>query len=95
MIDYWQYTGDATYNAVAAAGMIWQKGDNEDLMPSNWSQSMGNDDQGFWAMTTMSAAETNFREPPAGEPGWLALTQAVFNEQAGRYDAEASRCGGG
>jgi len=96
LIDYWYYTGDTTYNNVAAAGMIWQKGENDDLMPANWSQSMGNDDQGFWAMTMMTAAESNFQNPPSGNPGWLALVQAVFNEQAGRYDEEVGpRCGGG
>jgi mannan endo-1,6-alpha-mannosidase len=97
LIDYWYYTNDSTYNDVAAAGMIWQKGENDDLMPSNWSQSMGNDDQGFWALTTMTAAETNFQNPPAKQPGWLALTQAVFNEMVVRYETEVQQghCGGG
>lgn len=41
----------------------------------------------------MSAAELNFPDPPANEPSWLSLAQAVFNEQARRW--ETSKCGGG
>ncbi len=44
-------------------------------------------------MTAMTAAEFGFRDPPPDEPQWLALAQAVFNSQAGRYDDET--CGGG
>ena len=35
----------------------------------------------------------NFPDPPKGKPSWLALSQAVFNLQAGRWDRE--HCGGG
>ena len=41
----------------------------------------------------MSAAEMKFPDPPAKSPSWLALAQAVFNEQASRWDT--TRCGGG
>lgn len=41
----------------------------------------------------MSAAELKFENPPSGQPSWLALAQAVFNEQASRWDS--STCGGG
>ncbi|KAG0652239.1 6-D-mannanase DCW1 [Hyphodiscus hymeniophilus] len=92
LIDYWHYTGDTSYNNVTAAGIQWQTGQNDDMMPSNWSQSMGNDDQGFWGMTAMTAAETNFQNPTADQPGWLALAQAVFNTQAIRPD---NTCNGG
>ena len=92
LIDYWHYTGDTSYNAVTEAGIQWQTGANDDMMPANWSQSMGNDDQGFWGMTAMLAAETNFQNPASNQPGWLALAQAVFNTQAARPD---SYCGGG
>lgn len=92
LIDYWHYTGDTSYNDAAMKGIQWQVGENQDMMPSNWSQSMGNDDQAFWGMTAMLAAETNFPNPPANQPGWLALAQAVFNTQARRPDGE---CAGG
>jgi len=62
-------------------------------MPPNQSQSLGNDDQCFWALTTMSAAEKRYPNPPDNLPQWLSLSQAVFNTQAARWDTES--CGGG
>jgi mannan endo-1,6-alpha-mannosidase len=53
----------------------------------------GNDDQVFWAFSAMSAAELKFEDPGTGQPSWLALAQAVFNEQASRWDM--GTCGGG
>lgn len=44
-------------------------------------------------MAAMTAAETNFQNPPADQPQWLALAQAVFNTQASRWDPTS--CGGG
>lgn len=40
----------------------------------------------------MSAAELKFPDPPADQPQWLALAQAVFNVQAPKIDGV---CGGG
>ncbi|KAI1370199.1 glycoside hydrolase family 76 protein [Hypoxylon crocopeplum] len=94
MIDYWHYTGDTTYNDVVTEAMLWQVGPNKDYMPPNVTASLGNDDQGFWGMSAMLAAEVNFPDPPSDQPQWLALAQAVFNTQAdpGRHD---TTCGGG
>lgn len=94
LIDYWHLTGDDTYNDVVTTAMQFQTGPNADYMPPNVTQSLGNDDQGFWGMSAMLAAEVNFPNPPADEPQWLALAQAVFNTQAapGRHDAS---CNGG
>lgn len=93
LIDYWHYTGDSSYNDVASAGILHQVGENLDMMPKNWSQSMGNDDQAFWGMTAMLAAELKFPDPPKDQPQWLALAQAVFNTQVPRIDYQ--HCGGG
>ena len=93
MVDYWYYTGDTTYNEVTSEGLLFQVGPNNDFMPPNQTLTEGNDDQGFWGMAVMSAAEYNFPNPPAGRPGWLALAQAVFNTQAARWDTQ--HCGGG
>jgi mannan endo-1,6-alpha-mannosidase len=41
----------------------------------------------------MSAAETKFDNPGPKQPQWLALAQAVFNNQANRWDNE--HCNGG
>ncbi|OIW29599.1 cell wall glycosyl hydrolase [Coniochaeta ligniaria NRRL 30616] len=93
MIDYWALTGDTTYNAVTTQAILHQAGDDADFMPKNQTRTEGNDDQGFWAMAAMSAAENNFPNPPSDQPQWLALAQAVFNEYATRWDA--ATCGGG
>lgn len=44
-------------------------------------------------MAVLSAAEYRFPNPPANQPQWLALAQAVFNTQAARWDTTS--CGGG
>ena len=93
MIDYWRYTGDTSYNDVTSQALQFQVGDKNDYMPVNQTKNEGNDDQGFWAMAAMLAAETNFPNPPTDKPQWLALAQAVFNEFATRWDTE--HCGGG
>lgn len=62
-------------------------------MPPNQSKSLGNDDQAFWGMAAMSAAEANFPNPPADKPQWLSLALAVFNSQTVRWDTTS--CGGG
>jgi len=93
MIDYWYYTGDTTYNDITSQALLFQTGSNADYMPPNQTKTEGNDDQGFWGMAAMSAAETNFRNPPSNQPQWLALAQAVWNTQVARWDP--TTCGGG
>ncbi|KAI1197207.1 glycoside hydrolase family 76 protein [Nemania serpens] len=93
MIDYWFYTGDESYNNATTQAMLHQVGDDKDYMPTNQTRTLGNDDQGFWAMAAMSAAENNFPNPPSDQPQWLALAQAVFNEYVDRWDPDT--CGGG
>lgn len=93
MIDYWHYTGDTSYNDVTSQALLFQVGPDDDYMPPNQTLDEGNDDQGFWGMAAMLAAETNFPNPPSDQPQWLALAQAVFNEMASRWDP--STCGGG
>jgi mannan endo-1,6-alpha-mannosidase len=73
--------------------MIHQAGKKGDFMPENQTYTEGNDDQCFWALSAMIAAERNFPAPPSETPSWLAMVQAVFNEQANRWDTSA--CGGG
>jgi len=93
-IDYWHLTGDATYNELIEEGMLHQVGDNNDYQPLNHTASLGNDDQGFWGMSAMLAAENKFPNPPEDKPQWLALAQAVWTTQAApeRHD---DTCGGG
>ncbi|KAI8949831.1 glycosyl hydrolase family 76-domain-containing protein [Xylaria longipes] len=93
LIDYWYYTGDTTYNDITQQGMLHQTGPYNDYMPMNQTLTEGNDDQGFWGMAAMTAAEYNFQNPEHGQPQWLALAQAVFNTQAARWEVE--HCNGG
>lgn len=95
LIDYWFLTGDASHNDLIKQGILWQVGPNWDFMPPNYTITMGNDDQGFWAMTAMTAAEEKFPDPPPDEPQWLALTQAVFNAMATPERWQEDTCGGG
>ncbi|KAH8687157.1 glycoside hydrolase family 76 protein [Tricladium varicosporioides] len=93
MVDYWYYTGDTTYNAVVKQALLSQIGTDNDYMPTNQTKTEGNDDQGFWGMAAMTAAEEKFEDPSSDYPGWLALAQAVFNTMAARWDDTS--CGGG
>lgn len=93
MLNYVYYTGDTSYNDAIMGAMLHQAGPNNVYMPKNQSRTLGNDDQGFWGLAAMTAAETNFVNPPEGSPQWLALAQGVFNTQAERWSEEV--CGGG
>lgn len=92
LIQYWHLTGDSQYNSLVSEGIQFQQGPNGDFMPPNQTKSEGNDDQGIWALAAMSAAESQFPAPQNGTP-WVALADAVFNDQAARWDTQT--CGGG
>lgn len=93
MIDYWKYTGDSTYNDIVQASLLSQAGPDRNYMEPNVTAFIGNDDQSFWSLSAMLAAESNFQNPPETDPQWLALAQAVFNTQTGpgRRDGRSSR----
>ncbi|KUI52778.1 Mannan endo-1,6-alpha-mannosidase DCW1 [Cytospora mali] len=93
MVDYWFLTKDESYTDVITQALLHQTGDDRDYMPANQTRTEGNDDQGFWAMAAMSAAENKFPNPPSDQPQWLALAQAVFNEYTTRWDS--ATCNGG
>ena len=93
LIDYWFYTGDTTWNDITIQAMLWQASPTDNFMPPNQTKALGNDDQGFWGVAAMAAAERKFPDPPPDKPQWLALVQGVFNSQAARWDAQT--CGGG
>ncbi|KAL4952165.1 mannan endo-1,6-alpha-mannosidase [Aspergillus filifer] len=65
LIQYWFWTGDDTYNDMIRQGMLHQRGSN-DFFPRNSSTYLGNDDQMFWGLAAMTAAELGF---PEGYPG--------------------------
>ncbi|KAK8857269.1 glycoside hydrolase family 76 protein [Apiospora arundinis] len=81
LLDYQHHTGDKDYERIVSEALLFQVGDDRDYNPANWSASMGNDDQAFWGMSAMIAAEVGFKDPPKEQPQWLSLVQAVFNDQ--------------
>lgn len=93
MLDYWYFMQNDTYNDKIMAALLHQTGDNNDYVPLNQSTTEGNDDQAFWGIAVMQAAERKFPNPPDDKPQWLYLAQAVFNTMALRWDSET--CGGG
>ena len=93
LVEYWYYTGDTEWNDITTQALLHQAGDEANFMPTNQSRTLGNDDQAFWGISVMSAAEVRYPNPPKDKPQWLALAQAVFNTQVVRWDKQ--RCGGG
>ncbi|KAJ5632753.1 Mannan endo-1-6-alpha-mannosidase DCW1 [Penicillium lividum] len=91
LLQYWHFTGDTTYNDELRVGLEWQAGDG-DYMPSNYSSYLGNDDQMFWGLAAMTAAELAFADASSGY-SWLSLAQGVFNTQIKRWDT--TTCDGG
>lgn len=81
LLDYRHHTGDKQFDDTISEAMLFQVGPNADFMPPNWTASMGNDDQAFWALSAMLATEVGYTDPPEDQPQWLSLAQAVFNEQ--------------
>jgi Glycosyl hydrolase family 76 len=61
LIDYWYYTGDSTYNEVVSQGMLFQVGKDQDYLPQNQSNGMGNDDQGMLRSFHLLRAITNIQ----------------------------------
>ena len=53
----------------------------------------GNDDQGFWVLAAMTAAEQQLPNPSTSNTTWLDLGTNVFNLQVSRWNT--SSCGGG
>lgn len=94
LINYWQYTGDDSYQATVLQALRHQIGPDKNFNPPNQSKNMGIDDQDFWAFAAMEAAEAGIPDvDEEGFPSWLALAQAVWNFQVPLW--ETSTCGGG
>jgi hypothetical protein len=77
VIEYWYHTNDTSYNPSVTAGILSQVGTDQDFLPIDQTKMEGNDDQGFWGMAAMTAAEVNYPNPLSDHPQWLALAQAV------------------
>lgn len=60
-------------------------------MPANQTKTLGNDDQSFWGLASLSAYEAKLPEPTSGS--WLDFAKNVFDTQTVRWDTQS--CGGG
>ncbi|KAL9624252.1 MAG: hypothetical protein Q9160_001499 [Pyrenula sp. 1 TL-2023] len=93
MVNYWHYTGDDTWASVTQEALVSQLSETNDFMEPAERFDLGNDDQAFWALAAMSAAEYSFPAPPAPHPDWLTICANVFNDYVSRWNT--STCGGG
>ncbi|KAF2703714.1 glycoside hydrolase family 76 protein [Pleomassaria siparia CBS 279.74] len=87
LLSYAQTTGDSQYNSLVQNTILGQATGTKDFMTVD---ATGNDDQAWWALAALTAAENNLPSP--GVP-WLTLAQNVFNEQKARWDT--TKCNGG
>lgn len=93
VMDYSYYFDNDTYIPVIIESMMYQKGDDSNFMPLNQTTTEGNDDQVFWGIAAIQAAERNFTNPGGDNPTWFELATATFNKMKNRWDL--SSCGGG
>ncbi|KAK8214002.1 glycosyl hydrolase family 76-domain-containing protein [Phyllosticta capitalensis] len=93
MVDYWAYTGDAQYNDAIKKALEAQAGPTNSFTRDEWRKEFGNDDQAFWALSAMSAAEQSFPALSSPAQGYATLAANVFTAQLARWDTTS--CGGG
>jgi len=98
MLDYWRYTGDDTYNAVTLEALTAQNGNTTDpgmaFLPVNQTARASNDDQGFWAMAGMQAAELGLPSQD-GQVAWLDLAKGAFEAFTIRWGLDSTVCENG
>lgn len=94
LVDYSHYTGDSSYDATVGQAIVSQASPTVDFMMPNQHFDLGNDDQVFWALTAMSAAEYDFAVP-SGSPSdiYYQLSMNTFNDMTGRWNL--TQCDGG
>ncbi|XBW34834.1 hypothetical protein QEN19_000401 [Hanseniaspora menglaensis] len=90
---------NTTFNSKLQDALIAQSGTSWDFMPESQTMVEGNDDQGVWGLTLMTAAERNFSRAANGTesrkniPEWVTMAQSIYNTMYARWDT--SSCGGG
>ena len=94
LVDYSAYTGDKGYDYTIQEAIHAQASSTDDFMMPEQRLNLGNDDQVFWALAAMSAAEYRFPVRSDLLPSlYLILARNVFDDQAARWNT--STCGGG
>lgn len=82
-------TGDSQYNALLSNTLVSQVTGTNDFMTPD---ATGNDDQAWWGLAAMSAAEYGLPAASGALP-WIEYARNVFNTQKARWNTE--RCNGG
>jgi mannan endo-1,6-alpha-mannosidase len=97
MIEYSHYTGGTTYNNVTYQALTHQLSlsPTSDFNIPAEGFDTGNDDQAFWVIAAMSAAEYGFPEPPSPLPSWLQVVINAFESFVQRWALDSTTCGGG
>jgi mannan endo-1,6-alpha-mannosidase len=97
MLEYWHYTGDTSYNNASYQALTHQLSlsPNNDFNIPGEAFDTGNDDQAFWVIVAMSAAEYGFTEPAAPLPSWLQVVVNAWETFVLRWAIDSSTCGGG
>jgi mannan endo-1,6-alpha-mannosidase len=93
LINYWAYAGDDALVETIQQGLSFQVGAEDNFMPPNQTATLGNDDQSFWALAAMSAAEHGLPVPSGSNVTWYELARNAFDTQVARWDEDA--CAGG
>jgi mannan endo-1,6-alpha-mannosidase len=88
ILNYASTTGDQQYTSLLQNTILSQAIAGNDFMTVD---ATGNDDQAWWALAAMTAAENNI--PQSGPIAWLDLARNVFNEQKSRWGGDT--CNGG
>ena len=91
LIDYFALTNDSEYNNRISEALQHQLGDYNAFMPPNQTKVLGNSDQSFWALASLSAHEAKLPAPASGS--WLKFAQNAFDTQVARWDD--ATCDGG
>ena len=90
LLNYGPTTGDWQYEEMLKNTIVTQATATNDFMTID---ATGNDDQAWWALAALTAAEN--KVPQLGGIAWVDLARNVFNEQRQRYEDGANTCGGG
>jgi mannan endo-1,6-alpha-mannosidase len=95
LLHYWYQTGDDAHNEIIGEALRFQLSPDNNYAPANQTKALGNDDQSFWALAAMTAAEYGFPSDVLEDVNttWVEIATNVFEDQAARWDEQT--CGGG
>ncbi|KAF9741549.1 hypothetical protein PMIN02_007025 [Paraphaeosphaeria minitans] len=93
MVEYTNIVGDESYVKTIQQGLTANYGPEKNFILDYKRDQTGNDDQAFWCLATMSAAEYAFPEPEDAPATYLEVSKNCFNNIVARWDE--SSCGGG